>query len=383
MAKTKKVPELRFRGFEGEWEKKKLGDITNQFMDPVPTPHDGYWRLGIRSHAKGTFHEYVNPGKELETAQMHKVSAGNLIVNITFAWEHAVAITDEKDTGKLVSHRFPQFGFNKGMVPRFFKYLIIDERFRYHLWLSSPGGAGRNRVLKIDEMLEYSFGVPISAEQTKIESLLSNLDALIALHQRKHDKLVNVKSAMLEKMFPKEGADVPEIRFKGFAGKWGKKRVADIAPLQRGFDLPKNKMQDGSFPVVMSNGINGFHSSFKVKGPGVVTGRSGTIGKLHYIESDFWPHNTALWVTDFKGSFPRYVYYMYLRLDLKRFGTGSGVPTLNRNDVHAQVMYICSQEEQTKIAYFFQHLDSLISLHQRELDKLKQIKKACLEKMFV
>lgn len=195
------VPEIRFKGFAGKWEKRPLGEITTPFAESVPTPKDGYWRLGIRSHAKGTFHSYVQPGRELETAKMHKVSANNFIVNITFAWEHAVAITDGRDDGKLVSHRFPQFSFNEGMVPEYFKFLILDERFKYHLWQSSPGGAGRNRVLKINEMLEYPFWVPKETEQAKIANFFQNLDSLITLQQRELDKLKNINKACLEKMF--------------------------------------------------------------------------------------------------------------------------------------------------------------------------------------
>ena len=148
------------------WEQRKFGEITSKYEDPVPTPHDGYYRLGIRSHAKGTFHSYVAKGQELETAQMHRVAAGNFIVNITFGWEHAVAITDKNDAGKLVSHRFPQFSFAEGMVPEFFRYVIVDEKFRHHLWLASPGGAGRNRVLKLDEMLNYLMRFPSRDEQS-------------------------------------------------------------------------------------------------------------------------------------------------------------------------------------------------------------------------
>ena len=158
--------------------------------------------MGIRSHGKGTFHSYVKPGMELETAQMHMVAADNLIVNITFAWEHAVAVTNEEDSGKLVSHRFPQFSFNTGMVPGFFKFSILDDNFRHHLWLSSPGGAGRNRVLKVDEMLQYSFWVPYSIqEQQKIAAYLENLDRLILLQQQKLEKFKTLKKALLEKMF--------------------------------------------------------------------------------------------------------------------------------------------------------------------------------------
>lgn len=176
---------------------------------------------------------------------------------------------------------------------------------------------------------------------------------------------------------------MPQIRFKGFSGEWSKKKIFSIAPLQRGFDLPKTEMRTGVYPVVMSNGVNGCHYKFKAKAPGVVTGRSGTIGNIHYIGVDYWPHNTALWVTNFNGNVPRFIYYLYVKLDLRKFGTGSGVPTLNRNDVHDQIVHLPRKsEEQTQIGNYFQKLDSLINEHQKKHDKLNNIKKAMLEKMF-
>lgn len=181
--KNQKNPEIRFAGFTNDWERRKFGDIVEKYENPVETPTEGYMRLGIRSHAKGTFHNYVEKGKELETAKMFRVAADKFIVNITFGWEHAVAITDENDAGKLVSHRFPQYSFNEGMVPKFFRYLILDENFKHHLELSSPGGAGRNRVLKLNEMLEYKMNFPSEEEQKKIASYFDNLDHLITLHQ--------------------------------------------------------------------------------------------------------------------------------------------------------------------------------------------------------
>ena len=168
------------------WEQRKLGDVVSEYTDPVPTPHEGYERLGIRSHGKGTFHNYIKAGRELETAQMHRVAEDKLIVNITFAWEHAVAVTGKEDAGKLVSHRFPQFSLSDEIDPGFLHYLILDDNFRHHLWLASPGGAGRNRVLKIPEMLEYKILLPEVSEQRKIASALNSLDNLITLHQREH-----------------------------------------------------------------------------------------------------------------------------------------------------------------------------------------------------
>ncbi|WP_392561764.1 restriction endonuclease subunit S [Orbus sturtevantii] len=176
---------------------------------------------------------------------------------------------------------------------------------------------------------------------------------------------------------------VPEIRFRKSSGKWIQENISNVAPLQRGFDLPKSEMNAGVYPVVMSNGVNGFHNAFQAKAPGVVTGRSGTIGNIHYIDVDYWPHNTSLWVTNFYKNVPLFIYYLYIKLDIKKFGTGSGVPTLNRNDVHDQlVAFPKDEKEQTAIGNYFQKLDSLINQHQQKHDKLSNIKKAMLEKMF-
>ncbi|HFF8433168.1 restriction endonuclease subunit S [Serratia marcescens] len=176
---------------------------------------------------------------------------------------------------------------------------------------------------------------------------------------------------------------VPEIRFEGFGGEWGQDNISNIAPLQRGFDLPKNSIKVGAHPVVMSNGVNCFHNEFRAKAPGVVTGRSGTIGNIHYIDVDYWPHNTSLWVTNFHKNVPLFIYYLYVKLDLKRFGTGSGVPTLNRNDVHVQSVALPKDsKEQAAIGNYFQKLDTLINQHQQKHDKLSNIKKSMLEKMF-
>ena len=196
-----KNPKIRFKGFTEVWEQRKFGKLVDKYEDFVETPTEGYMRLGLRSHAKGTFHSYVEKGKELETAKMSRVAANNYIVNITFGWEHAVAITNDDDAGKLVSHRFPQYKFHEGMIPKFFRYLILDERFRHHLELSSPGGAGRNRVLKLEDMLNYEMAFPNQAEQEKIASYFDDLDNLITLHQRKCDELKEIKKSMLQNMF--------------------------------------------------------------------------------------------------------------------------------------------------------------------------------------
>ncbi len=147
---------------------------------------------------------------------------------------------------------------------------------------------------------------------------------------------------------------------------WRKVKIIDFSPLQRGFDLPTAQIEEGAYPVVYSNGVNNYHSEYKSKAPGVVTGRSGTIGEVTYVIQDYWPHNTSLWVTDFKDNHPKFVFYALQNLRLDRFHAGSGVPTLNRNDVHKQSILVPPLSEQKVIA-------SLLEKAQKEIDILKQL----------
>lgn len=194
-----------------------------------------------------------------------------------------------------------------------------------------------------------------------------------------------MKAASLQAMFPQEGETVPKVRFKGFEGEWKSLKIGDIAPLQRGYDLPTHSVIKGSIPVVYSNGILRFHNIGKCQAPAIVTGRSGTIGKFTYIDQgEYWPHNTSLWVTSFHDNYPRFVYYLFQNVGFEKYATGSGVPTLNRNDIHKHMISIPSNiEEQKAIGNYFTTLDRQITLQTHRLEKLKQIKSACLDKMFV
>lgn len=175
----------------------------------------------------------------------------------------------------------------------------------------------------------------------------------------------------------------PNIRIKGFEGEWVHRQIVDIAPLQRGFDLPTSNLVAGKYPVVYSNGIGYYHTQYKCKAPGLVTGRSGTIGKFTFLSKGYyWPHNTTLWVTDFKGNDPLFVDYLYQTFHFENFMMGSGVPTLNRNTLHNQYVFIPSSIEQRAIATYFRHLDTLIETADKKLASLKQVKEASLQTMF-
>lgn len=107
--------------------------------------------------------------------------------------------------------------------------------------------------------------------------------------------------------------------------------LKELLTLKRGFDLPESKRISGKYLIYSSNGIAGMHNAFKVKGPAVITGRSGTLGTVQYSENDCWPLNTTLYVSDFKGNIPKYISYLLETLHLEKYGSGSAVPTLNRN----------------------------------------------------
>lgn len=153
--------------------------------------------------------------------------------------------------------------------------------------------------------------------------------------------------------------------------------------LHRGYDLPKNKRISGDFPIVSSTGIVGKHNSYKVKGPGVITGRSGTIGKVIFEKGCFWPLNTTLFVSDFKGNDPKYVYYWLQCFDLKHYTTGSTVPTLNRNDLSNLIIDVPTIDEQRKRREILEILDAKIATNIEISQQLESMAKTIYDYWFL
>lgn len=170
----------------------------------------------------------------------------------------------------------------------------------------------------------------------------------------------------------------------GVRSDWYETTLGEVLTLQRGFDLPETERQGGSYPVVASTGYVGSHSYAMVKGPGVVIGRSGSIGGGQYIKCDFWPLNTTLWVKDFKGNDKRFCYYLIKSLDLSHFNVGSGVPTLNRNHVHPLPIVVPRDtSEQRAIAHILGTLDDKIELNRRMNETLEAMARAIFKSWFV
>ena len=397
-----KVPSLRFKEFSGEWEEKKLGTIIEKYEDPVETPTEGYMRLGLRSHAKGTFHSYVEKGKELETAKMFRVAPNKFILNITFAWEHAVAITSPEDKGMLVSHRFPQFSFNEETLPSFFGYLILDKKFKNHLELSSPGGAGRNRVLKIKDMLEYKMKFPSKEEQEKIGNFLSSVDKKISIVEEKLNLFNQYKKGIMQKIFNQE------LRFKDENGndypQWEEKKIGDIGKIIGGgtpsstieeywngniqwftpTEVGKTKYIDKSVRTITELGLNKSSAKLLPKGTILLSSRA-TIGEKSIALKEVCTNQGFQSILVNENNDNEFVYYLLdtLKEELIRQSSGSTFLEISGKKLGNIATYLPCIEEQKKIADFLSAIDDKIENISDNLESLKLFKKSMLQKMFV
>ena len=166
--------------------------------------------------------------------------------------------------------------------------------------------------------------------------------------------------------------------------KWKEVPLGDVIELKRGYDLPKRKRRPGPFPLVSSSGVTDHHAESKVMGPGVVTGRYGTLGRSFYIDHDFWPLNTTLYVRDFKGNDPRFVSYLLRTIDVTRYSDKAAVPGLNRNHLHQEEVSIPADiPEQRAIAQILGTFDDKIELNRRMNGTLQEMVQALFRSWFV
>lgn len=153
---------------------------------------------------------------------------------------------------------------------------------------------------------------------------------------------------------------------------WRECELGKVAQLKRGFDLPQAKRINGDTPIFSSSGISGSHNESRVKGPGVITGRYGTIGEVFYSEGDFWPLNTTLFVEDFKGNNPKFVYYLLRTINWESFVTASAVPGINRNIVHKELVKVPDIDTQEKIVKILDSFDDKIKINQKVISNLQE-----------
>lgn len=264
---------------------------------------------------------------------------------------------------------------NSQKADRRFLVALFSTPQWFHEINERCGGSTRTRISR-SELGKIRLLMPPVDEQRKIADALTSIDDLIAIIERLIAKKQAIKQGMMQQLL------TGKSRLPGFHQEWIAGSLGKFMPLQRGFDLPTSQVRPGQYPVVYSNGIARFHDRALAGGPGVITGRSGTIGKVHYVDSDYWPHNTTLWVTNFKQTHPKFVFYFLTYVGLERFASGSGVPTLNRNDAHAMEIVIPSViEEQEAIARVLTDADAEIDSLRTRLFKTKSIKQGMMQQL--
>jgi len=196
---------IHFPNFQNDWKQKSLGSFLQPIARKVEKPNKSYLRLGIRSHGKGTFTSIVDDPNTIDLTHLYQTRKNDLIVNITFAWEGAIALVSPDGDGALVSHRFPTYVFvTSKMLPEYFKHLMVTDRFFYELVLISPGGAGRNRVMNKGDFLKIMVTIPGVEEQKKIAGMLCGLDDQIDLLKKYLENLKEQKKGLMEKLLTGE-----------------------------------------------------------------------------------------------------------------------------------------------------------------------------------
>ena len=408
MQDNEKKPALRFKGFTDPWEQRKISELAEKtYGGGTPTTsNEAFWNGNIPWIQSSDIVDGkligVEPRKYITQTGLNS-SATQLVP------KDSIAIITRVGVGKLAYMPFSYstsqdfLSLSKLNTEPFFTVYACYKKLQSEL--NTVQGTSIKGITK-DELLAKTISVPVYSEQKQIGSFFAQLDTLITLHQRKYEKLVNIKKSMLDKMFPPNGASVPEIRFKGFTDPWEQRKLGDVADIVGGGTPSTNNPNywDGDIdwyaPAEIAGQIyfdssqrkiteQGYeNSSAKMLPPGTVlfTSRAG-IGKTAILSKkgctnqgfqSIVPHNDEL-----------DSYFVFSRTDeLKQYGelVGAGSTFVEVSGKQMAAMNLkmpTTIEEQQTIGRFFKRLDTLITLHQRKLEKLQNIKKSCLEKMFV
>ena len=405
MTKKSDAPAIRFKGFSDAWEQRKLGEIGSVSMCRRIFKEQTSETGDIPFYKIGTFGADPDAFISRELFEEYKSK-------YPYPQKGDILISASGSIGRAVEFA----GNNEYFQDSNIVWLNHDERlsnpflkcfYSVVKWAGIEGSTIKR--LYNDNILNTVICLPSVPEQKRIGLFFENLDNLITLHQRKFEKLTNVKKSMLEKMFPQNGSSYPEIRFKGFTDPWEQRKFSDVVATRRGLTYKPSDIRKNGVRVLRSSNIA--EDSFVLSDEDVfvvreavnidcvrandilitaANGSSRLVGK-HTIISGI-PEESAV-----HGGFmllgttkePHFVnasmgsswYRRFIELFVA--GGNGAIGNLNKNDLDNQDIAIPSEKEQKKIGSFFRQLDNLITLHQRELEKLQNIKKSMLEKMFV
>ena len=399
------VPQIRFTGFTDPWEQRKLGELY-QKNDERNT--DGLGSERTLSVASMTFNSAGNGADDSSLPNYKRLRLGDIAfeghANKEFAYGRFVL----NDAGNgIMSPRFTCLRPIAEQEYSFWKYFIHSEKVMRPILVNSTKSGTMMNELVVEDFLKQEILVPPLPEQCRIGAFFDRLDSLITLHQRKYDKLCVLKKSMLDKMFPKGGSLYPEIRFAGFTDPWEQRKLGELCSFSKGCGYSKNDLRDQGTPIILygrlyTNYETQIHSvdtfvkplensvyseggeviipasgetaedisiASVVEKPGIILG-----GDLNVITSsaDIDPVFLALELSYGKPHF-----------DLAKRAQGKSVVHIHNEDIANVFFGHPNIAEQRRIGAFFDRLDSLITLHQRKLELLRNIKKSMLDKMFV
>ena len=408
MAEKNKNPEVRFAGFTDDWEQHELGEVLTErkilqkISDDAPILAFASGQGVIdRSERKSNNRDHLT----LDQAnKIYKLTEYNDIVYNPSNLKYG-AIDRNKHGRGVISPIYVTFTTEQ--EPSFIELIVKSEKFKLRALQYEEGTVVKRQSVKPENLLSLDVNIsPSPVEQKKIGALFEHIENLITRHQRKYNKLVTVKNAMLEKMFPKKSADVPEIRFKGYSGAWERRRLGDEVADIIGGGTPStfnpaywNGDIDWYSPTEIGEKVYANGSEKKITELGLqnssakllpawktvlFTSRAG-IGDMAILQR-YGATNQGFQSLVLKEGYDTYFVYSMGHL-IKQFAekhsSGSTFLEISGKMLGKMEIKVPSFQEQIKIGAFFKQLDNLISLHQRELEKLKNIKRACFEKMFV
>ena len=409
MPKTNNIPEVRFAGFTDAWEQRKLGEVATYRRGSFPQPYGkSEWYDGDGAMP---FVQVADVSDEMnlveETKQKISILAQPMSV---FAEKNSVLVTLQGSIGRVAIMQYGAFVDRtvlifekyKAEIDKTFWAYIIKQKFIDEA-RKAPGGT--IKTITKEALSDFDLSIPKYQEQKQIGAYFRNLDNLITLHQRKYERLKNVKKSMLEKMFPKNGSNIPEIRFAGFTDAWEQRKLDTITDVRDGTHDSPQYVETGHPFITSKNVKDGFinyediqyvsdkdyeeiNKRSKVDKNDILMGMIGTIGNIALVREtpDFAIKNVAL-IKDIGDVYYRYLYHCLQsnsaahQLDENLDGGTQKFIALNK--IRELVIPVPSEHEQHKIGDYMESLDNLITLHQRKLEKLQNIKKSMLEKMFV
>lgn len=377
------IPKLRFPGFTGAWEQRKLGEVVNIFSGWSPSNFkegdsgsDIFIKVDDLNYS--TREQLNSQMNVLESQKYKKIPKGSTI----FPKRGAAIMTNKvRILGKSAYMDTNMMALEASDISSEFLYTFITKTGLFKIADTSTIPQINNKHIN-----PYPIKLPTMPEQKQIGKFFKQVDSLIALHQRKLEHLQEQKKGLLQKMFPKNGETVPEVRFPGFTDAWEQRKLGETSKITAGGDVNKEKLlTHGKFPVIANaltnNGIVGYYNDYyRIAAPAVtVTGR-GEIGKAKSRKINFTPVVRLLAVESKHN-----VDFLAEAINRSKVVFEStGVPQLTVPKLsNYKISFPNSVDEETKIGDFLQQFDTLIALHQRKLDHLELMKKGLLQQMFV